>query len=200
MSAEVTGRCAGQSPASPPAVVLECLGAVSRERFCWGGTARRRRELWAWPGLFPKGKALAAPRGGLCCCSLGRVVLQPRNGSFSILKQLLNLCPVVILGPWECWVKAAVDCVTDTQVLPQHRYLQCLPVLLQVLYFVQPPLCPVPSLGHPGMSWLCLCLSHTSCSHGRWQLTVARDPSRIPCSQKDFASWKLHGAATCWDV
>lgn len=107
-----------EPPASPPALVLRCLGAVGRKVFlaCWhrggggeGWEQRRRRDLArpvpqrgrVW---FPHGRP-----GELYCCNLGRTFLQPQNGSFSTLKQLLNLHPVVILRPWECWVKAPFD-------------------------------------------------------------------------------------------
>lgn len=106
-----------EPPASPPALVLRCLGAVGRKVFlaCWhrggggeGWEQRRRRDL-ARP--VPQTGRVWLPHGRpgeLYCCNLGRTFLQPQNGSFSTLKQLFNLYPV-ILRPWECWVKAPFD-------------------------------------------------------------------------------------------
>lgn len=73
---------------------------------------------------------------------------------------------------------------------------------LQVLHFVQPPLCPlhlVEILEGAGCAFAFPTAASPATTGGD-SPAVARDPSCIPCSQKDSASWKLHGAATRWDV
>lgn len=152
MSAEVTGRCAGHSPASPAAVVLGCLGAVGRKCFWWDGKEEARAVSRALARPVPQREGSGCPQGRPLLLQLRQSFSTTSKWLFQHFKAAVE--PVSSRYPWALgtWVKAAFDYVTDTQVLPQHRYLQCLPVLLQVLYFVQPPLCPVPSLGQPGTS------------------------------------------------
>lgn len=163
----------------PPALVLGLWGFLAE------GTARRRRGLGT-------GLGQGCPRSEAWRASLlqpGQNISTALSGSCSILKQLLNLYPVLSLGP-GMWPQAAFERATGTQALPHRRHLPHLAVLLQVLHFVQPPLCPLPCLGIVPLP-----LPHQlpPAATGGDGLAVARDPSCIPCPQKDFASWKLHG-------
>lgn len=114
-----------------------CLPGTARTRRGWASPAPRGREAWGAPLLH-----------------LGQSCPTPRNGSPSILKQLLKLYPAVSLGllaagclwPVLYWCRF---CLTTGAPAPAPA----------------PPLCPaspVPSILHlhplgSAGSWLCLC-------------------------------------------
>lgn len=147
---------------------------------------------------------LLSLRGGLemfIAVPSGGVFLQPLNGSFIILKQLLELyvdasfsfqaVGTLGLGLLFLWFICACTC----RFLYHRSYLKSLPVLFQVVCFVQAPFSAIP-WRHWNELTVLLHFSHVSvrvlagASPSGWA-QGGRDPSHVPSPGSTWAAGRV---------
>ena len=212
--------CFGFPPQALLGVLPELCGARSPVFACWLHTLFSSFSgevlggVWRNYMIFTVVWYFWASVGGLerfISAASWEVFLQPQNGSFIILKQLLELYLVASLRKWAFWVKACFYIVL--QVFIHAVFYITVAVLKACLsssrYFFLSSLLSL--LCHPLeiLKWvngaITFFTSVLVCSNGRWQANsvVTEWPGTPRAShwfQQDFGSWKVHGAGACCDM